>query len=162
MTLEEESMGLIIVFGVVFFGIGLGLFLLAVNQGKKARAAEAWPTAAGVILSSGLEENRSYDQEEQRTEITYEPCVQYQYSLMGQLYQGNSLSFGKASYDFRTASKKIAAYPQGAQVVVHYDPADPNKAVLETKSAGGIILYLLGSLFMLIGLAIPIGQLLAK
>jgi hypothetical protein len=155
-------MGLIIVFGVVFFGIGLGLLLLAVNQGKKAKEAEAWPTVPGVILSSGLEENRKYDREERRTEITYEPQVQYQYSLLGQNYQGSSLSFGKAAYDFRNASKKIAPYPQGAQVVVHYDPVDPNKAVLETKSAGGIILYVIGIIFMLIGLAIPIGTIVSK
>ena len=155
-------MGLIIVFGVVFFGIGLGLLLLGINQGKKAKEAEAWPTIPGVILSSGLQENRQYDREDRRTEITYEPQVQYQYSLMGQNYQGNSLAFGKAAYDYRTASKKIAPYPQGAQILVHYDPADPTKAVLETKSAGGIIIYVIGTIFMLLGLAIPIGTLLSK
>ena len=154
-------MGLTIVFGVVFFGIGLALLLVGVNGRKKAKAAEAWPTVPGVIQSSGLQENRHYDAEDHHTEINYEPQVQYQYSLMGQTYTGTHLAFGKASYDYRTASKKIAPYPQGAAVTVHYDPADPANAVLETKAAGGVVLLIIGILFMVIGFVVAIAGLLA-
>lgn len=147
-------MGLAIVFGVVFFGIGLALLLVGISSRKKAKAAEAWPTAPGIIQNSGLQENRHYDSEDHHTEINYEPQVQYQYSVMGQTYNGDHLAFGKASYDFRTASKKIAPYPQGAAVTVHYDPANPTNAVLETKAAGGVVLLIIGVLFMAIGFVV--------
>jgi len=154
--MKEENMGIMIVVGVVFLAVGLALLLVGINQGKKAKAAEAWPTVPGVMLSSGLKENRSYDSETHRTSVTYEPQVQYQYSLMGQTYQGDHLAFGKAGYGYNTASKKIAPYAQGANVVVHYDPADPSKAVLETKAAGGVLMIVIGAIFLVIGLIIAI------
>ena len=149
-------MGFMILIGVVFLIIGLVLLLVGINQGKKAKAAEAWPTVPGVILSSGLKENRQYDSDDGRTTVTYEPQVQYQYSLMGQTYQGDRLAFGKVSYNYGLASKKLAPYAQGANVVVHYDPADPSKAVLETKAAGGVILIVIGAIFMVLGLIVAV------
>ena len=145
-------MGLMIIVGVVFLIIGLVLLVVGISQGKKAKDAEAWPTTQGVMLSSGLKENRHYDSETHRTSVTYEPQVQYQYSIMGQTYQGDHLAFGKASYNYNTAAKKIAPYAQGANVVVHYDPADPSKAVLETKAAGGVLLIVMGAVFSVLGL----------
>ncbi len=144
-------MNIVILVGVVFLLIGLVLLVVGISQGRKAKAAEAWPTVPGTILSSGLQEKRHYDSDTHRTSVTYEPQVQYEYSLMGTVYQGSSLSFGKASYNYSTANKKIAPYPQGASVTVHYDPADPSKAVLETKSAGGTFLIIMGVFFMAIG-----------
>jgi hypothetical protein len=137
----------------IFAFVGLILLLVAINQMNKARAAEAWPTVPGVVLSSGLEEHRSYDASDHSTNITYEPGVQYQYNLMGQTLTGTHIAFGSASFDYNTASRKIAPYPQGAQVTVHYDPANPANpanAVLETKAAGGVILLILGIVFMAI------------
>ena len=149
-------MGLMILIGVVFLIVGLVLLLVGINQGKKAKAAEAWPTVTGVILSSGLQESRSYDSDSNSTTINYKPQVQYQYSLMGQSFQGDRLAFGNMSYDYNTASKKIAPYPQGASVTVHYDPSDPSKAVLETKAAGGVLLLIMGILFLVIGFVLAV------
>lgn len=144
-------MSIVTLVGIVFIVIGLVLLLVGIGQKKKAKAAEEWPTVQGMIMSSGLQEKRHYDSDTHRTSVTYEPQVQYEYSLMGTSYQGNSLSFGKASYNYNTATKKIAPYPQGASVTVHYDPADPSKAVLETKSAGGTFLIIMGIFFLAIG-----------
>lgn len=149
-------MGLTIVFGIGMFAVGLVMLIVWSSQRKKAKAAEAWPTIQGVILSAGLQEHRHHDSKTHRTSVTYEPMVTYQYSLMGQSYQGNSLAFGHASYDYNSANRKIAAYPQGAQVMVHYDPVDPAKAVLETKAAGGAVLIVIGILFMVLGAAVTI------
>jgi hypothetical protein len=45
---------------------------------------------------------------------------------------------------------------------VHYDPADPNNAVLETKAAGGVILLTIGFIFIGLGVAILVGHFLTK
>lgn len=150
------------IFGLIFVVVGLVLLLVSISQRKKAKAAEAWPTVPGVVLSSGLQENHHYDSSDHRTEINYEPVVQYQYSLMGQNYTGTHISFGNMSYDYRTASKKIAPYPQGTPVTVHYDPNNPTNAVLETKAAGGVMLLIMGILFMVIGIVVAVVMASAK
>lgn len=140
------------IFGGIFLLVGLILVFVAISQRKKAQAAEAWPVAPGLILSSGLANHNSYDSDSGST-TNYEPQVQYQYTIMGQPYTGNQLSFGTAQYDYNTAAKKIAPYPQGTPVTVHYDPSNPVNAVLETKAAAGGILLAIGILFIVIGLA---------
>lgn len=155
-------MNFMIIFGLIFFAVGAAMLVIAIIQGNKAKAAEAWPTIPGVVLSSGLQEHRHYDSEDQSTSINYEPQVIYQYSIMGQNYQSNHIAFGSMQYDYNTAFKKIQPYPQGAPVTVHYNPTDPSNAVLETKSAGGVLLYILGGIFILIGIGVPIGSFLTK
>jgi hypothetical protein len=152
-------MQMILVFVAIFFILGLVLLLVGIRLRGKAKAAAEWPTTTGTIISASLQENSSLDSEN-NTQITYEPLVQYQYSLIGQRYVGTRLSFGHMSYDYRTASKKIAAYIPGAQVTVHYDPTDPSQSVLEPKAAGGMVMIILGALFMVIGIAFGLGTLL--
>ena len=152
-------MQMILVFVAIFFILGLVLLLIGIRQRSKAKAAAEWPTTTGTIISASLQENSSLDSDN-NTQITYEPLVQYQYSLIGQRYVGTRLSFGHMSYDYRTAAKKIAAYVPGAQVTVHYDPTDPSQSVLEPKAAGGMVIIILGTLFMVIGIAFGVGILL--
>lgn len=154
-------MNFVIIFGLFFFVVGVALFVAAVVQGNKAKAAQEWPTTPGRILYVGLQENTSSDSDN-GTSYTYEPKVTYEYTLMGQRYTADRIAFGTMSYDYRTASKKIAPYQQDATVTVHYDPSDPSKAVLEPKSAGAVVLYLLGSLFTVIGLVVTIADLFVK
>lgn len=137
-------------FPAIFLLLGAGLIVLAFVQRAKAKKAEEWPVAPGVILNSGLSEHRSHDSDGSSS-ISYRPEVQYQYSIMGQKYTGNRIFFGNASYDYNTANRKIAPYPQGTQVNVHYDPANPSNAVLETKASGNWILILIGIVFLVIG-----------
>jgi hypothetical protein len=145
-----------IVIGVIFVIIGLVLLLMGIAQVKKAKAAATWPVIPGVVLSSGLQEKRHRNAKTHRVSVTYEPQIQYQYALMGQNYTGSAISFGSTSYDYNTASRKLALYPQGAPVQVHYDPIDPSKAVLEPKASDGVVLVVLGIVFMLVGAAITI------
>ncbi|MEI8133183.1 MAG: DUF3592 domain-containing protein [Leptolinea sp.] len=150
-----------VILAIAFFVIGLVLLLMNVIQIKKAKAAEAWPTISGLILSSELHENRRYNTKSHVTNTSYEPRIQYQYSILGQNYLGTSLYIGKSSYSYGAASKKIETYPQGAPVVVHYNPADPSKAVLEPKAASGILNLVIGIILMVFGPAIALYTLLA-
>jgi hypothetical protein len=138
------------IFSAVFLIAGLACVIANLVQRKRAKEAEAWPTALGVVIASGMQEQRSYDSES-GTSINYKPVVTYTYTIMGQTFTGEQLSFGNMNYDRSTAAKKIAPYPQGSQVMVHYDPDNPLNAVLETKAAGSILFLIIGILFMLIG-----------
>jgi hypothetical protein len=140
----------VLIFGVVLLG-GLIFLGLAINQYLKAKKAEkSWLTATGVVLNSGVNVHQSRNSKGQTTR-SYIPKVNYQYQVKDQTYNGERLGFGSGSFGESKANKKIALYPQGAQVTVHYDPADPSKAVLETKATDfvkylvfGIILTVLG------------------
>lgn len=144
-------MNITVIVGIAFLVIGLVFILIYILQKQKARAAEAWPTASGVILSSGLEEHRSYNSKTHRTTVTYSPKIDYEYSVMGQKYNGTKPTFGYAAYDYRTASEKIAPYQPGTSVQVHYNPSDPSNAVLETKAAGATTMLIVGIIFLVFG-----------
>jgi hypothetical protein len=139
------------IFSAVFLIAGLACVISNLVQRKRAKEAEAWPTVPGTVVSSGLQEQRSYDSDS-GTSISYKPVVQYKYTIMGQAFSGDQIAFGNTSFDHRTATKKIAPYPQGAQVMVHYDPDNPLNAVLETKASGSVGLLIGGIVFMLIGI----------
>ena len=144
-------------FTILFSGgftlVGLVCILVSFIQHAKARAAESWPTAPGLITGSDLQAFSSYDSNSSvHSSTNYAPTVQYVYSVMDRTYTGYQLAFGNVQYDYATAARKIARYPQGMQVVVHYDPSDPANAVLETRAAGGGIFLAIGIVFLIIGI----------
>jgi Protein of unknown function (DUF3592) len=158
----EQTMNNPVVFGAIFLVIGLILLVIGILQRNQAQEAQSWPITSGVIIGSGLLEHKHFDAEDHHTEITYEPQVQYQFSVNGQAFAGNRIAFGTVSYPYQTAANKIASYPQGTSVTVHYDPDDPNQSVLEPKAAGGVILLIMGILFIIVGLVVGFGKLLVK
>jgi len=130
---------------------GLIFIFIGIAQKRAAKkAAETWLTVPGVILSSGVNEHRSRNSKGHTT-TTYRPYVSYRYEVMGLPYTGNQLGFGTAGYGHGKAMSVIGAYPQGAPVTVHYDPADPSKAVLETKDVGGGSFVVVGIIFLVVG-----------
>jgi uncharacterized integral membrane protein len=133
--------------GLIFIGV-------AINQYMKAKKAEkTWLTAPGVVLNSDIQVRQSRSSRGQTTR-SYLPQVSYQYQVKDQTYTGDRLGFGSGSYGKGKANKIIAVYPQGAQVTVHYDPADPSKAVLETKATAGGSLLALGIILLVMGVVL--------
>jgi Protein of unknown function (DUF3592) len=59
----------------------------------KAKAAEAWPTATGRVISSEVVEEESTDREG-ATSTWYDPVVTYAYSAGGRELTGRRLRFG--------------------------------------------------------------------
>ena len=136
---------------VVFLGIGLLLVILALFQRNKAKKAESWQTVSGQITASGIHENHHRDSDG-HTQINYQPTVQYSYEVNGLTYNGGRIAFGANSFDYNTAQGMAAKYPVGATVTVHYDPAQPGEAVLETKAAGSKVFLIVGIVFAVLGL----------
>jgi hypothetical protein len=133
-----------IIGGLVFIGA-------AINQYMKAKKAEkTWLTVPGAVLNSEVKISRHHGSKG-RTTVTYEPTVSYQYKIKNQSYNGNHIGFGTTTYSKGKAEKIIALYPMGSPVTVHYDPADPSQAVLETKAKAGVTFLALGIILIVLG-----------
>jgi Protein of unknown function (DUF3592) len=62
--------------------------------------------------------------------------VTYAYEVNGTSYESSRIRFGQGRTRFRSqAEELVGRYPAGSDVDVHYNPADPGVAVLDTSDA---------------------------
>ena len=113
--------------GLVLLIIGAGLALiLSRTVLRDGQASESWPTTTGTITTSELRTQRSGDG------YTYSPRVVYEYSVAGETYTSGRITVADGSSSRANgAQEKVAQYPLGTEVAVHYDPDLPTEALLE-------------------------------
>lgn len=139
---------------ILFFGGGLYLIVSAILQYSKAKkAAGEWLTVQGVVEDSQLS-IRHARSSSGTSSTQYRPKVTYQYQVNGQSISNDSIAFGDGNMSRKKAEEKLAQYPKGAMVMVHYDPADPSKAVLETESKNFGTNLVIGIITLIIGVLI--------
>jgi hypothetical protein len=110
--------------------VGVGIFLYRRSKMRNVakQAAQTWSSTMGVVIASTIQVKRSY---KSRSEI---PVVIYQYQVDGKPYVGKVIKAGEQFFNVRLygdAQKTIARYPVGAQVMVYYNPANPQESALE-------------------------------
>lgn len=151
--MENSNVGLIIALflGAIFGIMGLIFLIVALRSRQKAKTSKGWPTAPGTVTAASLQEHRDID-EDGSVSYTYEPVVQYRYTVMGDEFVGSRIAFGANTFGRAQAEQKVNAYPPGAAVTVHYNPDKPEEAVLETQAAGGNVFLIVGIIFTLIAL----------
>jgi hypothetical protein len=138
-TLYLLAFVLPIVLGIVILLTGGGLLLWNSRRNKRAGNVEAedWLTTGGKILAGhlGEHENRWADKQGKHIDITYEPVVEYVYTVDNVEYQGSKV-FPGADSDFGEAEAQeiIDRYPLNSYVPVRYDPENPSSSSLETHS----------------------------
>jgi len=137
---------------VVFFLIGAGLSWWGWTIVSNARASATWPTAEGRVTSSEIEHSTDSEGDDD-----YTPRVSYTYQVNGLSYENFTIKFGETTYSSeRTALEILARYPIGAAVTVHYDPSNPDRAVLEAGVSGGSYIVLsVGLIFVVVSLLPP-------
>jgi hypothetical protein len=142
--------------GGIFAIIGIIMLVIGQRERTKARATEQWPTVEGTVTSSQIEAETRTSRDDDgmtRHHTTHIPLVAYTYVLQGKTYQGNKVfPGGRMGFDVGTAQGIINRYQVGQAATVHYNPADPAEAVLETKAKGGNILIIIGAVFAVVGL----------
>jgi len=139
----------------------LALFMLLLGAALRRQLAEAalWPSVQGEVVSARVEQfaSRERKMNQSGTDGTvdmhwrqyYRPDVEYRYKVGGIDYRGTRISFGGrlyASFEY-LARQRTAAYQPGQSVRVSYDPKNPAQAVLELRSYGAWVVWLLAALF---------------
>ena len=106
------------------------LFLLALSSYSQSVSAKNWSSASGKILESYIKEKVKEDR------IKYKPRVRYEFSYLGKVYQGRSLTSG-ARYGTRDkahAEQLLEPYSVGAEVQVYFNPKKPSRNALAVNS----------------------------
>ncbi|MCW5715435.1 MAG: DUF3592 domain-containing protein [Bauldia sp.] len=112
---------------------GAAFLLLRLGTGAMvARTGARWPTAiATVVYSQVASEERKT--RAGRPGTRYVPVVAYEYEVEGTLYRAARLRFGDTSSpELSDARHTTDRFPVGAGIEVHYNPARPAEAVVET------------------------------
>lgn len=123
--------------------VGLGFLAVALSLRRQAAAIRRWPQATGTVVLSRVEEFTVRRDKAQRTSrgmrrmrTAFMPVVEYTYSVGGRDYSSRSIwADTEVSGDQSYAEKMAARYQPGQIVMVHYDPAAPKRAALETSSS---------------------------
>jgi hypothetical protein len=142
-----------VILGVVFGLLGLIFLIIALVSRKKAQTSQSWPTTPGTVLSSSIEEHTEFDSENQSNSINFQPVVQYRYKVMGQEYIGSKIAFGANRFDHARAQSISSRYVPNAAVTVHYNPQNPQDAILETQAAGSKVFLWIGIVFLVIAVS---------
>lgn len=138
-----------IVVGCVFVVAGFfGVILYAIPTALEASASGSWPTTAGVITRSEVNEYRSSGK------VTYSPTVVYDYQFAGESLTSDQIGFGGDWAMEKDDVERLLAstYPIGGEVTVFFNPDNPKQAALEAGMTWTSLLPLgLGCAFMVIG-----------
>ena len=149
-----------VVFILGFIGVGIFLIYRSVQSRKRAEASQGWPSTVGQISEARVAHSVHTDTDGDSSD-SYTPYVTYTYQVAGQEYTGRDVTFGfKQGYSNASKAQAVVGkYPLGAQVSVYYDPADPQKAVLERQAGGFGIGLALGIIFLVVGSCLGCGVL---
>lgn len=141
--------------GVILALLGLVLLILGQQQRKRAEAVISWPETAGEVLRSEIREQEMTGGEDESAPTTmYEPVVEYRYTVDGQEYISRQYRLGTTGVlvGLGQAQKILSRYPSNSTATVHYNPLQPDQAVLEPGSASSGVLAAAGGIFLAVGL----------
>jgi hypothetical protein len=88
--------------------------------------------------------------------VNYLITVSYEYTVSEKLYQGDRVTFGRPAFNFISASNISDQFAVGKQVPVSYDPANPTECVLAPKDTTGMISWIPGAFFIVVGIVVAL------
>jgi len=115
---------------------GLLLSLICIALIRMDLRSQKWPTVEGKVTASRTErEATGYDSNHHMSHA-WVPEIRYAYEVGGTQFLGN----GVYSSSWRGSARNVAhRYPSGKVVTVHYNPADPSEAVLNTFTVSNVV-----------------------
>jgi hypothetical protein len=135
--------------GVVLFAAGFGLvaLLMFLAVRRDAKAAREWPVVRGKVMESGTESYRTTMNK--RSVTLYTAVVEYAYVVHGHEYRSRQIHLSETGGGSEASAQAVAArYPKDGAVDVHYDPANPGHAALETSGGSSwLLLAVAGACF---------------
>lgn len=139
---------------IIFNLLGLLLLTTAIEHLLTAHDSRNWPTADGEIKSVEVVEVESDGMTRAASEPerpSYSLEVQYAYNVNGEQFQGSRITVEDMNSNDPAPARKLAMeFAVGQTVPVHYDPNDPQQALLRPGEYGGTIPSLImGIVFMI-------------
>ena len=120
---------------VVAFVITAGWGTVRALRGMQLKSAEqAWPSAEASITGSAIRESRS------KSGVRWSPVWTYTYTVEGRSYTSNSIAvengYDANWHDDRTSAEQDAATRSvGSHANAYYDPAAPERSVLDRRTS---------------------------
>ena len=132
-------------------GLIIVAFLLTVWKGLRTRC---WPVTFGRVITSGVTAAKSEDMPEESS-LPDQAKVVYEYEVEGKRYTADTLQIRGNMQTARSVCRErelLSRYPPGTSVLVYYNPAKLEEAVLQPGvpkgllplTAGGAVLFLVG------------------
>jgi hypothetical protein len=116
---------------VVLCGLGAALVVFGLRQAGRGRDTRDWTRATGLVLRSQVEE---LDGPREQGWPRYRPAIRYRYQARGAVHESEAVLAGSggmpASGDRGEPQRWVDRFPEGSEVEVWFDPADPTRAVL--------------------------------
>ena len=140
--------------------IGAIMIFSSVRARKAAERAATWPSIQGTVTSAELVTHRHHNSKTHTTSYTYEPKVEYSYSVLGTTYSGKKLAYGPTSYAENKAKELMARYPLGQAVSVYYNTEDPAESVLNPAAPNTTTLTVVGIILCVLALVMMVAFLL--
>jgi len=113
---------------LVFIGLGVFVYRRSKMRDAAKQAAQDWASTMGMVTMSTVQIRRTG---RSRSEV---PFIMYQFQVNGSPYTGQTIKTGEQFFNVRVlgdAQKTIARYPVGTQVMVYYNPSNPQESALE-------------------------------
>ncbi|HEX8301490.1 DUF3592 domain-containing protein [Sphingomonas sp.] len=147
--------------------IGLGLALIGVplacygvhsyrNHAERyGKATANWTKTTATVIDARLVDRETTDSDGDST-TSYEPRLQYRYSVAGAEFGGNRTALCATPQFslFETAQQWLLAHSPGKEIDLWYDPAHPDDSapLLDRPSLfGAVTMVLVGSGFVIFG-----------
>ena len=138
--------------------LGVGTLMLATGAGElfEALRSQGWPSVAGTIQTSEAHYSASQSgggglRDRSASSETSVAAVRYSYAVRGRAFSGDRIRVSRvASGNSSYARADVETYGAGRSVRVYYDPAHPQRSLLEPGiHPSNSLLPLLGLVFML-------------
>lgn len=136
-------------FAVILILLGAGFIIAGLVTKQRAKAASSWPTTQGAIHKFELIKNVSRSSGIRST--SYVPDLEYQYTVMGEVFTGKRLSFGTKNFTYDQSQEIAAKYPVSARIPVYYNPQKASDSVLEMTPMGAGTLIIIGIVSAVLG-----------
>ena len=149
---------LVLVF-VLCEGFGFLLWYQGYKARQRSKIAQAWPTTDAKVLESEIVEAPGRNAMG-NINLANIVTVKYEYVVGGKTYQGDRVTFGRPAFDYVSASNVIEQFKAGKTVPVHYDPENPEDAVLAPKTTVGMPSLVPGYFLIVSGLLVLAASLL--
>jgi hypothetical protein len=144
-----------VVFSLALMIIGLGVALYSFKQISLARGSYNWPSVPAKIVSSEVKATQR-EAEKKRVYTTYSADIAFQYTVNGKEFTSNLAMIDQPPKTFSTdAQTLVQKYPPGSTVMAHYNPQNPNQAILEMGVARSTyVAFVVGVVLAALGLGL--------